>query len=465
MRPSTRVPADEVVDYLITGAIVLTLDPKGTVYRPGAVAIKGDEIVFTGPNSEVGSRFSAKQIIDGRGKVLMPGLINAHSHMAMATMRGITHGAPDVIYNIMWPVEKALREEDIYDLAMLGVVESLKAGTTCLVDHYFFMEQIAQACIDGGIRGVLGHTVMNSDGPFTGDEEFERAFDFVERWRNRHPLITPWFAPHAPDTVWPEHLRKLGEAAEKLGVGIHLHLAQSRREVEAVRERYGRTPVEQADSCGILRPGTVAAHCIYLSEHDIDILSDRGATAIFCPTVHANTGKACRASHLIRKGVRVGLGTDCASNNDDMNMLEELRMAVAVQNLLEEDPGALSAGQALRMATVTNSRAILQSDRLGMIAPGRQADLVLIDTQSARWTPLVDVEANLVYCGSERDVDMVFVAGRLVVSGGRILTVDEREVIRRGEAACRRIYERAGVQMDFVRGSFPHFDHSSPGAD
>ncbi|NPV81221.1 MAG: amidohydrolase family protein [Firmicutes bacterium] len=183
------------------------------------------------------------------------------------------------------------------------------------------------------------------------------------------------------------------------------------------------------------------------------------------PDRPANTGKACRASHLIRKGVRVGLGTDCASNNDDMNMLEELRMAVAVQNLLEEDPGALSAGQALRMATVTNSRAILQSDRLGMIAPGRQADLVLIDTQSARWTPLVDVEANLVYCGSERDVDMVFVAGRLVVSGGRILTVDEREVIRRGEAACRRIYERAGVQMDFVRGSFPHFDHSSPGAD
>ncbi|HHY45875.1 MAG TPA: amidohydrolase [Firmicutes bacterium] len=439
------------VDYLIAGSMVLTLDPQGTAYRDGAVATRGDVILAVGPAREIEARVAPRRRIDGSGKLVIPGLINAHSHMAMAPMRGITHDVPGVIYSIMWPVEASLREEDIYDLAMLGVVESLRAGTTCLVDHYFFMEEIARACQDAGIRAVLGHTVMSSDGPFTGEDQLRAAFDFVERWHGRSPLITPWFAPHAPDTVRPEWLREMAAASGRSGAGIHLHLAQTEREVEVVRSRYGRTPVEQLAECGILGPSTLAAHCIYLTESDIDLLAQSGTTAVFCPTVHANTGKVCRAAHLMRRGVRVGLGSDCASNNDDMNMLEEIRMAVAVQNTIEGHPGALTAGQALRMATTVNAAAIGQADRLGSIKPGYQADLVLLDIRKARWTPLINAEANLVYCGSESDIEMVFVAGVLVVENGRVTTVEEDEVVRRGAAACQRIFDRAGRAMPRFR--------------
>lgn len=432
----------ERVDYLIRDCMVLTFDREHSVFRCGAVAISGDKIAAAGPSAEISRRCIAEHVIDGHGKLCIPGLINAHSHMAMATMRGITHDVPDVLYDIMWPIETSLREDDIYDLAMLGIVESLRAGTTCLVDHYFFMDEIARACIDAGVRGVLGHTVMSSDGPFVGDLELQEAFAFVEKWRG-HTLITPVFAPHAADTVRPEWLREISEEARRLGLGVHLHVAQSQREVDVVESRYGRTPIQHLADNGVLGPSTIAAHCIYVSDDDVGLLAESGTTAVFCPTVHAVSGKVCRAGMLLQRGVRVGLGTDCASNNDDMNMLEELRMAVAVQNAIEGRPGTLTTKQALEMATITNAGAVGMSGKLGALAPGYFADLVLLDVHSARWTPLVDVEANLVYCASERDVNTVFVAGKPVVVEGRVVTVDEDEVVSKGRAACERVFSRA----------------------
>lgn len=437
---------------MVSDVMVLTLDDHDTAWRHGAIAIKGHEIVAVGRDPELRAGFRAGRTIDGRGKLALPGLINAHSHMAMSTMRGITHDVPDVLYNIMWPLEKALRQEDIYDLAMLGAVESLKAGTTCLVDHYFFMEEIARACVDAGIRGMLGHTVMSADGPFTGEGELEAAFAFVEKWKGRHPLVTPFFAPHAADTVRPEWLRELAEAAGREALGLHLHVAQSEREVAVLKERYHKTPVQLLAETGILGPRTLAAHCILLGPGDAGLLAQSGTTAVFCPTVHGCGGKVCRAAGLVAQGVRVGLGSDCASCNDDMNMFEELRMAVVVQNAIEAAPGAIRTRQALRMATRVNAQALGLAGRLGQIAPGFYADLVLLDVTAPRWTPMVNVEANLVFCSSERDVDTVFVGGRPVVEGGRLTMVDETKVVARAEATLRRIFERASLaQPRFVQ--------------
>ena len=221
---------------LIENATIVTMNSQRDILTSASLAIAGERIVDIGPTAAMRERYPSAQTLDGCGKVVLPGLINCHTHLSMSVQKGITLAVPDGLYRIVWPVEKSLTPEDCYVGALAGAAEALKSGTTCAIDHYFHMEEVAKATTQLGLRGVLGHTIMSRLGPIVGEQELEEAIDFVRRWKGRHPLVIPWLAPHATDTVKREWLVKLRQIATDEGVGLHLHVAQSLKERQYVKE-------------------------------------------------------------------------------------------------------------------------------------------------------------------------------------------------------------------------------------
>ncbi len=430
--------------WILEGACVLTQDADNRILLKGSVAVVGETIAMVGEVEAVAAAYPDAERIDCTGRIVMPGLVNAHSHTALVSCRGLTYGTGHSLYDIMWPLEKFLTREDVKDLAMVGLLESLKAGSTTVADHYFFMDAIAEQVTACGIRGVLGHTIMSQDGPFTGRAEFEAGVAFARNWRDRHPRVHPVLAPHAPDTVDPAWLKELAQIAEAEDLRLHLHLAQTQRELALIRQRTGYySSVRFLQEIGFLSPRVVAAHCMWVTDDDLDILATSGATAIYCPTTHSLHGRGLRAVELLERGGRVALGTDCAAGNDDMDMFGEMQAATLSQSLLLGRDRAMRPDQLLRMATTGNARALGIGHLTGSLEAGKQADLLVLRADVPRMTPLLNPVANVVMCGSESIVERVIVGGQTVVQEGKVLTVNEAEAVRRGTEALRRVMERA----------------------
>jgi 5-methylthioadenosine/S-adenosylhomocysteine deaminase len=321
----------------------------------------------------------------------------------------------------------------------------LKSGTTCIIDHYFHMEQIARATTELGLRGVLGHTIMSRLGPITGEREFEEGIAFVQRWKNHHALVIPWLAPHATDTVSKEWLLKLREIATDEDVGLHLHLAQSPLELEYIKEQYGIGCVEYLRDIGFLGEDVLAAHCIYIDDDEMDLLAESGAHPVYCPMGHALGGRPMRAWELLLRGARVLIGTDCVCSNNVMDIVGELRIAGASQKQLAGDREAMPAIKILEMVTVDAAAAIGMSDQLGTIAPGYLADLIILNFEGLHTVPNYFLLDNIVYCCTGRDVDTVIVNGQTVVRDGALTTVDEIRLIElateKGHGLMRRALE------------------------
>jgi 5-methylthioadenosine/S-adenosylhomocysteine deaminase len=431
--------------YILAGGCVFAPD---RVLRSGSVAVDGDRIAMVGEAAAVAAAYPGAERIDCTGRVIMPGLINAHTHVALNSCRGLSYTDAHSLYEIMWPLEKYLTAEDVRDLAMVGLLESLKAGTTTVADHYFFMETIAEEVVRCGIRGVLGHTIMAEDGPFTGPQELEEGLAFARRWQGRHARVHPVLAPHAPDTCTTEWLQELARVAEAEELKLHLHLAQTAREIAKIRARSGgRGSVEYLADIGFLSPRVLAAHCIFISDAELRLLADSGATAVYCPTTHSLHGKGLRAVELLELGGRVAIGTDCAAGNDDMEMFGELQAAILSQSLLLGRDRALRPDRLLAMATQGNARALGIDGLTGSLAAGKQADILVLRADVPRMTPMLNPVANVVMCGGESLVDRVIVAGQTVVHAGRVLTIDEAETVRRGTEAVRRVLARAGNSL------------------
>ncbi len=432
--------------HLIENATLVTMNARREVLTGASLAVVGDRIAAIGTATEMRAEFPDAECLDGRGKVVLPGLINAHTHIAMSLQKGITLAVPEGLYRVMWPVERNLTTEDIATGALIGGAEALLGGTTCVVDHYFHMEGVAQATTALGLRGVLGHTIMSRLGPFTGEKELEEGIDFVRRWKGRHPLVTPWLAPHATDTVDRTWLEKLREVATEEGVGLHLHVAQSRRELTTIQQHYGMGCVTYLHEMGFLGPDVLAAHCIYIDEAEMDLFVASGAHPIYCPMGHALHGKPQRAWELLQRGAGVLIGTDCVTSNNEMALVSELRIAGAGQKQLTGDPQALPAAKILEMVTVDAAAAIGMGDRLGALIPGHLADMVMLDMSGLHAAPTYSLMDNIVYACNGRDVDTVIVNGQIVVQGGRLLTANETELAalaqERGRALMRRAVEK-----------------------
>ena len=428
---------------LITNATVVTMNAARDVLYGSTIAIEDNRIAALGPTEALRANYPEAEVIDGTGKVVLPGLINAHTHISMSLQKGITMAVPDGLYRVMWPVERSLTAEDCYVGGLIGGAEALKGGTTCVVDHYFHMEQVARATIELGLRGVLGHTIMSRLGPITGEPELEEGIDFVRRWKGRHPLVHPWLAPHATDTVDRAWLLRLREVATAEGVGLHLHVAQSPREEAYIREQYGMGCVEYLDDLGFLGPDVLAAHCLYIEEAEIELFLKSGAHPLYCPVGHAAHGNPQRAWEMLQRGIGVLIGTDCVCTNNEMNLVSELRVAGLSQKQLTKDFLAMPPLKILEMVTCDAAAAIGMGDRLGTLAPGYLADLVLLDFDGLHAVPNYALLDNIIYTCHGRDVNTVIVNGQVVVRDHALKTMDERDLVAMARKAGPALIQRA----------------------
>jgi len=430
-------------ELLITGGTVVTMNDEREVLYDGAILIAGERIVTLGSTKELVKAHPSAERLDASGKVILPGLINAHTHIAMSLQKGVTMAVPEGLYRVMWPVEKSLTPEDVYVGALIGGAEALKGGTTCVVDHYFHEEQVARATTELGLRGVLGHTIMSRLGPFTGEHELEEGIDFVTRWKDRHPLVHPWLAPHATDTVARDWLLRLRDVANTEGVGLHLHVAQSPRERAYIEELYGMGCVDYLADLGFLGPDVLAAHCLFIDTEEIDHFEASGAHPLYCPMGHALHGNPQRAWEMIQLGIRVLIGTDCVCSNNEMNIVSELRIAGTSQKQLAGDHLAMPPLKILETVTRDGAEAIGMGEQLGSLSPGYLADLILLDFDGLHALPVYGLLDNIIYTCHGRDVNTVIVHGKVVVQDHALTTMDERRLVTLAQEYGPALIKRA----------------------
>jgi 5-methylthioadenosine/S-adenosylhomocysteine deaminase len=432
---------------VIENTTILTMNETREVKENSSIAVIGNQIAAIGSVEEIRASFPEGRFMDGKGKVVMPGLINCHTHIAMSLQKGITMAVPDGLYRVMWPVEKALTPEDIYAGALIGGAEALLGGSTTVVDHYFHMEEITRATLQLGLRGALGHTIMSRLGPVTGEKELREGIDFARRWKGKHELVIPMLAPHASDTVAQEWLKELRETATSEGFRLHLHLAQSQRELDYIREQHNLGCVEYLEDIGFLGEDVLAAHCIHIDDREMDILARSGAHPVYCPMGHSLGGKPMRTWELLERGTGVLIGTDCVTSNNVMDLTGELRIAGAAQKQLTGDRTAMPGMKILEMVTVDAAKAIGMEGKLGSLAPGYLADLVVLDISGLHAAPNYSLVDNIIYSCTGRDVETVIVNGQVVVEQGKLLTADEEELVELAERYGRKLMKRA-VEKD-----------------
>lgn len=422
---------------LLRHADVITLDAEGRVLRDAEVAIVDGLIVAVGAAPE---GFAPDETVDSRHHVIMPGFFNAHTHTPTTLLRGRAGGLPvERLFNPRWSGADArfgdlgLTAEDVYCGAALAAVEMIRGGTVGFADHFFFMDQVAQAVVESGLRASLAWCMF-------GREEGEIGADlggiaaFVERWQGAAGgRIKTMLGPHSPYACTPQFLARTAAVATRLGVGIHIHVAETQAQVEQALAAYDLTPVELLDRNGVLDVSVLAAHGIYLSDVDRAILADRDVTVVQCPTTHMRLGLGLTdATALLTDGVGVALGTDGALTSGSLDMLIEARHAAMIQKQHWENPDALAGDLPLRLATQHGARA-LGFAASGEIAPGHAADLILLDCNNSRLCLRHDVVASVLHAAESADVSDVMVAGRWLMRKRQLLTLDEARILDEAE--------------------------------
>jgi 5-methylthioadenosine/S-adenosylhomocysteine deaminase len=428
-------------DVMIVGANVWP-SWDSDVIVDGVVAVRGDRIVAVGPAS-MAQQVSARTTLSAPDSLVTPGLIDAHTHLALSGARGATWRGGHPVYDVFWPLESRLTHEHVAAFAAIGAAESLLNGTTCVNDHYFFADAVAESVIALGLRAVVGECVMTTDGPWAGEGRFAVADAFTRRWHGAHPLISVAVAPHAPDTVDDNTLRALGELAAELDVPLHLHLSQTAREVTAMAARRGLTPIQHVMSLRLAATRILAAHCTYLADGDLELLADSAATtAVFCPTVHGLDGKVLPAADLLADGGRVAIGTDAAPN-ERRSVHHELSIASVLQGALTgRGASAFPPAQSWRAGTMAGASAL--GVDAGELRVGALADIVVWRLDQPNVTPLPDPAVALVFAMGSGDVDRVMVGGSWRVIGGELVDVDVQRLRASAEQSVRAVLPNRG---------------------
>jgi len=422
---------------------IVTMD-RGLLRKSSIYVING-EVVGLGSKAELLKEFGEPEDeLSGEGKVAIPGLIDSHTHLVLTALKGLASDSKDVIYSLYWPVERSLSKELVFKLARLGALEAVMGGVTLVNEHYFFAEEIARAIESVGLRGLVGHAVMTWGGPWVGEDELKEAVSFVRRWLGKSELITPTLAPHSPETVstsWLEYLRDL---SREYGVLIHMHLAQTEREVKLVKERTGYTPVRLVHKLGLLSNRTVVTHCVFIDSDELRLLVNSGAIVAQTPSTYLLDGTPYHALSIIKYGGKVVLGTDAPCYSDGIDMFREMRNLIYSQRLLNRDPTALNAEEVLKIATIRAAN-YLGLRGLGIIKEGYRADMVLISLKHPRMIPVNNVYATVVYATTSSDVTDVIINGEVIVRDGKYVRGDAETIIKEGNEAAKELLMRAGV--------------------
>ena len=430
---------------LIDGGTVVVMDEAGTILEGGAVLVEGDRI--SALIAAGGPRPDGARVIDATGHLVIPGLVNTHGHAAMSLLRGLADDLPLMTWlnDYIFPAEAALVAPDfVYWGTLLSSVEMLKGGTTTFADMYYFRDDMARATIDAGIRAVTGPHVIGFPTPdFASPEEsLADAAEFMERYRD-HPTVVPAVAAHALYTTPLEAVEAAFRLAERYDAPFQIHAVEDPSEDVTARERTGMGVIEALESIGALRPGTILAHSIYLSDDDLARIAAGGAGIAHNPQSNMKLGvaRAAPVAAALEAGIPVGIGTDGPASNNDLDMFDEMDAAAKVQKFMLGDPAALPAETVFRMATIGGARVLNLHGEIGSLEPGRRADIVLLDTRRPGLTPLYNIYSHLVYAARGSDVTTVIVNGRVVVRDREILTVDEEEVMERARGFGERVRE------------------------
>ena len=436
-------PEKESVSLLLTGAWVIPLTPGDEIFAPGAVAVRGTQLVAVGPEKDIAGRFVADRVLDYPEGLILPGLINAHTHAAMALFRGLADDLPleEWLNSHIFPAERHLDYQFVYWGTRLAVAEMLLSGTTTFCDMYLFTDAVAQAAVDTGIRAVVGEVLYDFPSPNYGKPE--NGLKFTEelcRTYQGHPRVRVAVEPHAVYTCSPDLLEKSKALADKYNTRWIIHLSETAKEVADCLEHYGDTPVGHLNRLGLLTRNTVADHAVALTDRDLDLLAASGAGVAHCPESNMKLASGMApVADLLARGVPVGLGTDGCASNNNLDMLSEMDTAAKLAKVRGLDPTALPAREALALATRSGARVLGLEGEVGRLAPGLKADLVVIDLDQPHLTPLYDPYSHLVYAATGADVQTVMVEGRILVENRNLLAFDLAETLARARELGRKV--------------------------
>jgi 5-methylthioadenosine/S-adenosylhomocysteine deaminase len=435
----------ETVSLLITGAWVLTQNGEREILSPGGVALKGEEIVAVGPPGELQKRYTPARVLDYPQGLIIPGLINAHTHAAMALFRGLADDLPleEWLCSHIFPAERHLNGDFVYWGTKLAVAEMLLSGTTTFCDMYLWSGQVAQAAAETGIRAVVGEVLYDFPSPNYGPPAAGLRYseELFRAWED-HPRVQVAIQPHAVYTCSPELLQQCGELASRLHTRLIIHLSETAREVADCEAKYGATPVGHLQRLGLLSPRLVADHGVILKEADLELLAASGAGVAHCPESNMKLASGIApVVDLLAKGVPVGLGTDGCASNNNLDLLQEMDTAAKLQKVHRLEPTALPAPEALELATRGSARVLGLEKEVGALTPGRKGDLVVIDLDQPHLTPIYDPYSHLVYAATGADVQTVLVHGQVVVQDRRLLTFDLEETLARARELARSLHK------------------------
>ena len=436
-------------DVLFTNAIVLSMDGNLTQYDPGAVAVKGDSIIAVGFEAEIKKEFSAGETIDCGGKVLMPGLVNAHTHVPMTLLRGLADDLRlDVwLMGYMLPVEREFVSPEFVRLGTsLACAEQIRSGVTTFNDMYFFEDDIAQATADAGMRAVCGQSIMKYPAPDAAafEDSIAYAREFIKKWKG-HPLIVPAIAPHAPYSTTPEILRTCADIAKEFDVPLHIHISETAFEVETMRNEQEMPVVPYVKKQGILEAKVIAAHCVHIDVGEIKTLKHANAGVSHNPSSNLKLASGfAPVQKMLENGLNVGIGTDGPASNNDLDMFEEMRLASFVAKASTNDPTVVPAATALLMATRMGAQALHIGHLTGSLEPGKRADLILVDTSPVHNSPRflrdpLNAYAQLVFASKSTDVTDVMVNGKWLMRNHELLTLNEKELLEQARDLAKKI--------------------------
>lgn len=455
----------EQVDTLLVGGTVVTMDAQeraarstsptlpasqGTIYADGAVAIRGRTLVAVGPTADLQQRYQASAVHDCSGCAVIPGLINAHTHVPMSLLRGMVADQQQLdvwLFGYMFPVESQfVNPEFSYVGTLLSCAEMLRGGTTTFVDMYYFEEEVARAAEAAGIRAICGQTVMRLPTPDAAsyDEGLERARRFIEQWHH-HDRIVPTIAPHAPYTCTDAIYQEAAAICRRYGVPLITHLSETAREVQESRDQLAVTPIGYAERVGAFGVNCIAAHCVHATEDDLLLLRQRNVGAVPCPESNLKLASGIAPyRRLVEVGVNTGIGTDGAASNDDQDMFTEIRFAAMLPKGVSGDPAVMPAPEALALATSRGAQAIHMGHLIGALVPGKRADIAIVELSHLHSVPRYTyspetIYTRLVYSARAADVRDVLVDGRFVLRNRQLLTIDEAQVVAQAQTIAERI--------------------------
>ena len=434
----------ERVDLLVLGGTIVTMDSARQVIDDGGIAVRAGRIVAIGSRAQIEARYTSRQRVSAEGKVLTPGLINGHTHIPMVLFRGLADDLDlqEWLTKYIFPAEaKNVTEDFVRVGTRLGLAEMIRGGTTTYCDMYYFEDAIAEETSKAGVRGVLGETVI--DFPVADNKTNAEAMTYVEKFVSRwkgNDLIVPAIAPHAPYTVSEDHLKAVRAFSDRTGAAIVTHVSETKRELDDSIKAKGASPVAYLERIGFLSERVIAAHMVWPQGSDIEILKKRRVGVVHNPQSNMKLASGVApVPKMMEQGVLLGLGTDGAASNNDLNMWEEMDTVAKLHKVFSGDPKVISAQQAFELATIRGAQALHLEKEIGSLEVGKRADLLLIERDSLNQIPLYNIYSDLVYATKASDVEGVIINGRVVMQNRRLLTLDEVSIKRDARTYRERI--------------------------